>query len=142
MVVPSALDWFGAPWRRGEGARFAYSEEMPEVLILPAFAGMEPAITERLLTSETRAVVVSGLGEGNMPDGVRQRLIAFAQNGGIVARASRSEQAIVNREPEDDENGFVAARALNPQKARILLQVLLANGVRDAAAIQAAFDSR
>ena len=44
-------------------------------------------------------------------------------------------------EPEDDENGFVAARALNPQKARLLLQMLLANGVTDPAAIQSAFDN-
>jgi L-asparaginase len=59
-----------------------------------------------------------------------------------VVRASRSDEALVDREAEDDANGFVAARALPPQKARILLQVLLANGVTDAASIQTAFDGR
>ena len=41
-----------------------------------------------------------------------------------------------------DANGFVAARALNPQKARILLQLLLASGETDPAALQQAFDGR
>ena len=38
--------------------------------------------------------------------------------------------------------GYEAARALNPQKARILLQLLVANGTTDPAAIQAEFDGR
>jgi L-asparaginase len=60
--------------------------------------------------------------------------------GVFVVRASRAEEGLVDREPDDDSNGFVAARALNPQKARLLLQVLIANEITDLAAIQRAFD--
>jgi L-asparaginase len=56
-------------------------------------------------------------------------------------RASRVDEGLVDREPEDDANRFVAARALNPQKARTLLMVLLANGVTDPARIQGVFDN-
>ena len=48
----------------------------------------------------------------------------------------------MEREPEDDATGLIAARALGPAKARMLLQLLLANGVRDPAEAQTAFDRR
>ena len=77
-----------------------------------------------------------------MPESARQTLVRLAARGVPVVRASRADEGLVDREPEDDANGFVAARALNPQKARILLQLLLAGGTSDPAAIQRAFDGR
>lgn len=142
LVTPSALDWFGAPWRTGEGARFEFRSDLPDVPILFVHAGITPDYVDRLVTSETRGVVVSGVGEGNMPDPVRQALVGLAAEGMPVVRASRLDEGLVDREPEDDANRFVAARALNPQKARILLQLLIAAGVTDPAAIQAQFDQR
>ncbi len=141
LVTPSSLDWFGAPWRVGEEARFPFRADLPDVPILFVHAGMTPDYVARLVTDETCGVVVSGLGEGNMPDPVRQALAAMAAEGMPLVRASRLDEGLVDREPEDDENRFVAARALNPQKARILLQMLIAAGVSDPAAIQRAFDN-
>jgi len=86
--------------------------------------------------------VLAGVGEGNMPDSARQELARLASRGVCVIRASRADEGLVDREDEDDANGFVAARALNPQKARILLQLLLAAGESDPATIQRAFDMR
>jgi len=142
LVTPSALEWFGAPWRVDEEARFAFSENLPDVPILYVHAGMTPDYVERLITPNTRGIVVAGLGEGNMPDPVRQALVSLAADGVPVVRSSRLDEGLVDREPEDDENRFVAARALGPSKARILLQMLLASGVGDPAAIQAAYDGR
>ena len=45
-------------------------------------------------------------------------------------------------EVDDDARGFVAARTLGPAKARMLLMVLIASGITDPAAVQAAFDAR
>ena len=61
-----------------------------------------------------------------------------------VVRSSRVDQGSVDRnlEVDDDALGFVAARGLGPAKARILLQVLLASGITDPAAMQAEFDRR
>lgn len=147
LVTPSALEWFGAPWRAGadgtgEAARFAFPETWPDVPILAVFAGMTPDYVDRMLAPETRGLIVAGLGEGNMPDPVRRRLAEAAREGLIVVRASRLEEALVDREPEDDANGFIAARALGPPKARILLQLLISGGIEDRAAIQRAFDGR
>jgi L-asparaginase len=64
------------------------------------------------------------------------------QAGVPVVRASKVDQGLVDREPEDDTSGFIAARALGPSKSRILLQMLLANGISDPVRAQAAFDRR
>ena len=142
LVTPSALEWFGAPWRVGEEADFAFSERLPDVPILYVHAGMTPDYVDRLVTADTRGVVVAGLGEGNMPEAVRQTLAGLAAEGIPVVRSSRLDEGLVDREPEDDANRFVAARALGPPKARILLQLLIASGVTDPGAIQREYDGR
>ncbi|HAU22613.1 MAG TPA: asparaginase [Erythrobacter sp.] len=141
LVTPSSLDWFGAPWRTDTVAQFDWPNILPEVVIAYIYAGMTPAELSRQIGPDTRGVVIAGAGEGNLPDSVRQNLAKFRQSGVSVVRASRADEAVVDREPEDDENQFVAARALNPQKARILLQFLIASGATDPAEIQAAFDN-
>ena len=142
LVTPSALEWFGAPWRLNEKARFEFSQDLPDVPILYVHAGMTPDYVDRLVTGETRGIVVAGLGEGNMPDPVRQTLAGLAAEGIPVVRSSRLDEGLVDREPEDDANRFVAARALGPPKARILLQLLIATGVSDPVAIQREYDGR
>ncbi|MEL6238113.1 MAG: asparaginase [Pseudomonadota bacterium] len=142
LVTPSALEWFGAPWRVGETARFSFYETLPDVPILAVFATMPPDYVARLVTPATRGIVIAGLGEGNMPDPVREALVVLAASGLPVVRASRLEEGLVDREPEDEQNRFIAARALGPSKARILLALLVANGVSDLNAIQQTFDGR
>jgi L-asparaginase len=142
LVTPGTLEWFGAPWGDREEARFAGCDDLPEVTVVYVHAGQDANAVKRHLGEATRGVVVAGVGEGNMPEPVRQALVQAAASGVAVVRASRADEGLVDREPEDDANGFVAARALNPQKARILLQLLLASGETDPAAFQRAFDGR
>lgn len=142
MVSPSSLEWFGAPWRADEAARFAWPEQWPKVDILFAHAGMGAADVAHCLSAKPAGVVIAGFGTGNMPDTVRAALADAAHGGVPVVRASRVDEGLVDREPEDGANGFAAARAIGPAKARILLQLLLASGANDAATIQAAFDLR
>jgi L-asparaginase len=61
-----------------------------------------------------------------------------------VVRSARVDEGMVDRnvEVDDDAYGFVAARALGPAKARVLLIVLIANGITDRGRVQAAFDGR
>ena len=142
LVTPASLEWFGAPWRTGAGAAFGWPKSFPGVAIVYAYAGLDGADLNRQVSDTTRGIVLAGVGEGNMPDGVRQELARLASRGVCVIRASRADEGLVDREDEDNANGFVAARALNPQKARILLQLLLAAGESDPATIQRAFDMR
>ena len=142
LVTPASLEWFGAPWRSGTEALFGWPDALPEVAIVYVYAGLGGDGVLRQVGDNTRGIVVAGVGEGNMPESARAVLVALARDGMPVIRASRADEGLVDREPEDAANRFVAARALNPQKARILLQLLLAGGETDPAAIQRAFDGR
>lgn len=143
-VTPSSLDWFGPPARVGERARFHWPQALPQVEIVAAYAGMSPCPVEALLSCGARGLVLAGMGEGNAPALVLAALAGAARGGVPVVRASRVDQGYVDRnlEVDDDAMGFVAARSYNPAKARILLQLLIANGITDPAAMQAHFDRR
>lgn len=140
-VTPSSLDWFGPPDRLGEGPRFSWPAELPQVEIVAAHAGMSACAVEALAGCGARGLVLAGMGQGNAPGPV---LAALAQTGLPVVRASRVDQGYVDRnlEVDDDAHGLVAARSYNPAKARILLQLLIASGITDPAAMQAHFDRR
>ena len=140
LVTPGSLEWFGAPWRDVDTAQHDWCDDLPAVALIYVHAALCAEDVTRQIDAATRGIVVAGVGEGNMPDRVRRELASRAQDGLPVVRASRADEGLVDREHDDDGNRFVAARALNPQKARILLQVLLAGGVTDPAAIQRAFD--
>lgn len=141
-VTPSSLDWFGPAHRSGEGARYPFPAELPRVAILTAGAGMDEKPVEALLGIGARGIVLAGMGQGNAPEVVLKALAACAASGVPVVRASRVDEGLVDRnvEVDDDALGLVAARALGPAKARVLLMVLVANGITDAASAQAAFD--
>lgn len=145
-VTPSGLDWFGPPHRagtgEGEGARYGWPEALPRVAVLTAGAGMDEQPVAALLGIGCKGMVLAGMGQGNAPACVIAAPADAAASGVPVVRATRVDEGIVDRnvEVDDDAYGFIAARALGPAKARVLLMVLIANGITDASAIQAAFD--
>jgi L-asparaginase len=141
-VTPSSLDWFGPPHRPAEAARYLWPTALPRVAILTAGAGMDEQPVEALLGIGCKGIVLAGMGQGNAPASVIAALAEAAAAGVPVVRSTRVDEGIVDRnvEVDDDALGLVAARALGPAKARMLLMVLIANGVTDAAAVQAAFD--
>ena len=143
-VTPTSLDWFGPAARTGEKARFDWPARMPRVAILTAGAGMDAKPVEALLGIGCEGIVLAGMGQGNAPRVVLDALEAAVRAGVPVVRSSRVDEGLVDRnvEVDDDARGLVAARALGPAKARILLALLVAHGITDPAAIQAEFDRR
>lgn len=141
-VTPATLDWFGPPHRTGELARYAFPPELPRVAILTAGAGMDEKPVEALLGIGARGIVLAGMGQGNAPRVVIEALSRAAASGVPVVRSTRVDEGLVDRnvEVDDDVLGLVAARAFGPARARMLLIVLIANGITEAAAVQAAFD--
>ncbi|MBD3730452.1 MAG: asparaginase [Sphingomonadales bacterium] len=144
VVTPATLDWFGPADRTGNPARFAFPDRLPRVEILYAHAGMDEATVGALLRLDPAGMVLAGLGQGNAPRAVLSALAEVVASGRPVVRASRVDEGSVDRnvEVDDDAAGFIASRAYNPQKSRILLQVMLANGITDPARMQAEFDRR
>jgi len=142
-VTPASLDWFGPPHRVGESARYPFPAELPRVAILTAGAGMDAKPVEALLGIGAKGIVLAGMGQGNAPASVIAALARAAASGVPVVRATRVDEGLVDRNVEvnDDAQGLVAARALGPAKARMVLMVLIASGITDAPRLQAAFDA-
>lgn len=142
-VTPASLAWFGAPDRRDAAARFPFPDALPRVETLYAQAGIDTAGLEALLAIGARGIVLAGMGQGNAPAPVIAALAEAARGGIAVVRSTRVCQGLVDRNVEvgDDAHGFIAARGFNPAKSRILLQLLIASGLRDAAEMQAQFDA-
>lgn len=141
-VTPTSLEWFSPPWRSGEPARLQFHERMPLVSIIHAYAGMEPLVVAQAIDGGARGLVLAGFGQGNAPAIIREALAEAVAAGIPVVRSSRVDEGLVDREPRDDANGFIAGRALGPAKARVLLQLLLANGITGWRAAQDHFNSR
>lgn len=140
-VTPNGAVFFAPP-----AARTVYGlpaqAALPPVGIVFAHAGMDAAPVAALVAAGVRGIVLAGVGDGNAATPVIAALVAAVKAGIVVVRASRAGAGAVMRniEIDDDRLGFIAAGYYNPAKARVLLQVLLAHGIADAAGVQRAFD--
>ncbi|WGR95194.1 hypothetical protein MTX26_04460 [Bradyrhizobium sp. ISRA443] len=77
-------------------------------------------------------------------DAARSRALVLGTGGTIAGQASARagnayDSANRNVEVNDDELGFAVSLDLNPQKARVLLELLIANGITEPKAVQQAF---
>ena len=112
----------------------------PRVDIIYAYANLQADLID-FLASAADGIVLAGVGDGNATDLAIEGLRRAADDGVAVVRSSRTGSGFVARDVEVDDAalGFVAARDLNPQKARILLMLAL-TVTRDPAALQQIFD--
>jgi L-asparaginase len=102
-------------------------KSLPKVDIIYAYSGHEPSVIDHLVESGSKAIIVAGVGDGNVNDASLERLIEARKKGIIIVRSARVGTGFVvpNVEIEDDELGFVTANNLSPQKARILAMMAL-----------------
>ncbi|MBR0796834.1 asparaginase [Bradyrhizobium jicamae] len=114
---------------------------LPRVDIVYSHANMDAAEVEDAVKRGAKGIVLAGVGDGNSSKGAIDALAAAAKQGVVVVRSSRVGSGYVNRnvEVEDDKLGFAVALDLNPQKARVLLELLIANGITDPKAVQQAY---
>ncbi|NEU96186.1 type II asparaginase [Bradyrhizobium sp. UFLA 03-164] len=114
---------------------------LPRVDIIYSHANMDAAEVEDAVKRGAKGIVLAGVGDGNSSKGAIDALAAAAKQGVVVVRSTRVGSGYVNRnvEVEDDKLGFAVSLDLNPQKARVLLELLIANGITDPKAVQQAF---
>jgi L-asparaginase len=116
-------------------------EQLPRVEIIYSHANMDAVPIEDAVSHGAKGIVLAGVGDGNTSKQALDTLEMAAKKGIIVVRSTRVRSGFVTRnvEVDDDKNGFVVSEDLNPQKARILTQLLIANGVTAPAELQRAF---
>lgn len=139
------VHWFSnAAWKHGVASDFSTWTPcpLPRVEILHAHAGMDDCLIRAALAAGAKGLVLAGVGAGNLHHRALAACAEAAAAGVVIVRASRTGAGLVGRNMEvsDDQLGFIAAGDLNPQKARILLQLSLQR-TGDAKQIQAWFDS-
>lgn len=115
--------------------------ELPKVGIIYAYANMPTEPLKALLDAGYQGIVVAGVGNGNMNAENLALLEEAAKKGVAVVRSSRVPTGYTTRDAEVDDSkyGFAASGTLNPQKARVLLQLALTQ-TKDIKTIQQYFE--
>ncbi|WRA73135.1 asparaginase [Helicobacter pylori] len=97
---------------------------LPKVDIIYTHAGMTPDLFQASLNSHAKGVVIAGVGNGNVSAGFLKAMQEASQMGVVIVRSSRVGSGEVTS-GEIDDRAFITSDNLNPQKARVLLQLAL-----------------
>jgi L-asparaginase len=102
-------------------------DNLPKVDIVYGHTGQDSSVVDKLIENGAKGIIFAGVGDGNIYKETLDKLIEARKNNLILVRSARvgAGYIVPNAEIEDDENGFVTADNLNPQKARILLKLAL-----------------
>lgn len=144
-VGPAGPMFYRAPTRRHTGNSafdIAIIDRLPTVEIVYGHAGMSPLLVDAAVAGGVAGLVYAGTGDGTIHQAVLASLVAARTAGIAIVRASRTGAGRVAAGAAVDDAGldFVAADTLNPQKARVLLQLGLTQG-SDRARLQDLFDT-
>ncbi|SAK86996.1 L-asparaginase [Caballeronia hypogeia] len=115
--------------------------QLPRVDIVYAHSNMDGRQIDHAIADGAKGIVVAGEGDGDASKEALAALDRAVKKGIVVVRSTRVLSGFVNRnvEVDDDKRGFVVSLDLNPQKARLLTQLLVANGITDPGRVQEAF---
>ena len=117
-------------------------DSLPKVGIVYAYSNAPIEPLNSLLDAGYQGIVSAGVGNGNVNAAHLERLEKAAKKDGVVVvRSSRVPTGYTTRDAEVDDSkyGFVASGTLNPQKARVLLQLALTQ-TKDPKVIQQYFE--
>ncbi|PFH20187.1 asparaginase [Burkholderia sp. JKS000303] len=119
------------------------SEGLPRVDIVYAHSDMDATQIDDAVRDNAKGIILAGVGDGNASKVALDAMEAAVRKGIVVVRSTRASSGFVNRNVEvsDDKNGFVASYDLNPQKSRVLAQLLIGNGVTSSGKVQEAFSA-
>jgi L-asparaginase len=145
-VDPDRVVWARAPLRRQHVPVRSDGAAMPPVEIVAMYGGADGRLVKAAIDQGARGVVVQALGMGNMNQPMFAAIKDAIGRGVPVVVASRVPECRVlpsygfeggGRTLADA--GAVMADDLSPQKARILLMLLLQQGAQGQSELQAAF---
>ncbi|WP_279591799.1 type II asparaginase [Helicobacter pylori] len=111
---------------------------LPKVDIIYTHAGMTPDLFQASLNSHAKGIVIAGVGNGNVNAGFLKAMQEASEMGVVIVRSSRVGSGEVTS-GEIDDRAFITSDNLNPQKARVLLQLALTK-TNDKAKIQEMFE--
>jgi L-asparaginase len=111
---------------------------LPRVDIVLSYAGADTALVDAAIGAGAKGIVSAGFAPGSPTPAQQDALVAAAKAGIVVVQCSRAASGRVAPRRRLAETGIVAGEDFSPQKARILLMLLLTT-THDVGEIQAAF---
>ena len=112
---------------------------LPRVDIIYSYAGADGDLVEAAVEAGARGLVSAGFAPGTPSPAQQAAFLDAAQSGVVVVQCSRATGRVAPRR-RLRETGIVAGEDFSPQKARILLALMLLT-TSDVGEIQAAFQS-
>ena len=102
-------------------------DKLPKVGIVYNHAGVEGLQAEALVKAGYKGIVNAGVGNGNIHKSIWPVLEKATKDGVVVVRSSRVPTGATTKDAEVDDKAqhWVSSGELNPQKARVLLQLAL-----------------
>lgn len=104
-------------------------KKLPKVGIVYSYSNVEADVMDPFLDKKNgyEGLVHAGVGNGNYHKNLFPQLLKARENGILVVRSSRvpTGPTTLDGEVDDAQYQFVASQELNPQKARVLLQLAL-----------------
>ncbi|RVZ97555.1 type II asparaginase [Helicobacter pylori] len=97
---------------------------LPKVDIIYTHVGMTLDLFQASLNSHAKGVVIAGVGNGNVSTGLLKAMQEASEMGVVIVRSSRVGSGEITS-GEIDDKAFITSDNLNPQKARVLLQLAL-----------------
>ncbi|MDI2089782.1 asparaginase [Commensalibacter oyaizuii] len=144
IVNSEHIRFYSAPLAHNQASfKLPVKAPFPRVDIIYSHVQMDAALIEDALKRGVKGIILAGVGDGNTSTDALRSLQNAAKRGIIIVRSTRVASGFVNRNVEinDDQNNFVVSEDLNPQKSRILLQILLANNIHSTLEIQKIFST-
>jgi L-asparaginase len=143
-VDPAGVRYVAPPPAPRHGTPYALPADgvLPRVDIVYSHSNMGAAQIEHALADGAKGIVLAGVGGGNTSRQALDAMGRAVRHGLVVVRSTRASSGLVARnvEVDDDKLGLVAALDLNPQKARVLAQLLIANDITAPKQVQQAFE--
>jgi L-asparaginase len=112
---------------------------LPRVDIIYSYAGADGDLVEAAVKAGARGLVSAGFAPGTPSPAQQAAFLDAAKSGTVVVQCSRATGRVAPRR-RLRETGIVAGEDFSPQKARILLMLMLLT-TKDVGEIQAAFQT-
>ena len=109
----------------GEFAAADLTLPLPRVEIVLSYGGADAALVEAAVAAGAEGIVSAGFAPGSPTPAQQEALIAAAKAGVVIVQCTRAATGRVAPRRRLKETGFVAGEDFSPQKARILLTLLL-----------------
>lgn len=104
---------------------------LPRVDLVHSYVGADGVAINALVNAGAEAVISVGFPPGRCTPGEREELLKAREKGVTIIQSSRASRGQVPTQKYNDDDLIISGGGLAPNKAKIIVQLMLASGVSD-----------